>query len=94
MPPIQSEADLDGELLRSDIPFCNIISQQDANDNNKNEKYLSDRGNVTSRYLLDQLDPAQISNEIRRKHVQANKTITAYVKDNASRAVQDAFDNG
>ena len=39
MPPIQSEADLDGELLRSDIPSSNIISKQDANDNNKNEKH-------------------------------------------------------
>ena len=35
MPPIQSEADLDGELLRSDIPSSNIISQQDTNDNKK-----------------------------------------------------------
>ena len=36
----------------------------------------SDRGNVTSRDVLDQLDPAQISNEIRRKHVQEYQNVS------------------
>lgn len=75
MPPIQTEADLDGELLRSDIPSSDSVPQQTENGNTKNE-ILSDRGNVTSRDVLDQLDPAQISNEIRRKHVQEYQNIS------------------